>query len=82
VVLRTDDGAEIAMDYSGIRSGSADVIARLGRGEPVDPADYYFRIVPRFATSDPRYEWLNRILSVGIGHRLPEGPVYSVFEII
>jgi len=82
VVLRTDDGAEIAMDYSGIRSGPADVIARLGRGEPVDPADYYFRIAPRFATSDPRYEWLNRILSVGIGHRLPEGPVYSVFEII
>lgn len=81
VVLRTDDGAEIAMDYSGIRSGPADVIARLGRGEPVDPADYYFRIAPRFSTSDPRYEWLNRILAVGIGHRLPEGPVYSIFEI-
>jgi hypothetical protein len=82
VVLRTGDGADIAMDYAGIRTGPADVIARLGRSEPVDPADYYFRILPRFATSDPRYEWLNGILAVGIGQRLPEGPVYSVFEII
>lgn len=81
VVLRTDDGAEIAMDYSGIRTGPAEVIARLGRGEPVDPRDYYFRTAPRFATADPRYDWLNRILAVAIGHRLPEGPVYSVFEI-
>lgn len=82
VVLRTGDGAEIAMDYTGIRVGPADVIARLARGESVDPADYYFRILPRFATSDSRYEWLNRILAVGIGHRLPEGPVYSIFEIM
>lgn len=82
VVLRTDDGADISMDYSGIRAGPAEVTARLGRGEPVNPDAYYFRILPRFATSDPRYEWLNRILAVGIGHRLPEGPVYSVFEII
>ncbi|WP_157220398.1 DUF3237 domain-containing protein [Flavisphingomonas formosensis] len=82
VVLRTYDGAEIAMEYTGIRTGPADIIARLGRGELVDPADYYFRIAPRFSTSDPRYEWLNRIMAVGIGHRLPEGPVYSVFEIV
>ncbi|MGN6689748.1 MAG: DUF3237 domain-containing protein [Sphingopyxis sp.] len=81
VVLRTDDGAEIAMDYSGIRTGPPEVIARLGRGDPVDPREYYFRTAPRFATAAPRYEWLNRILAVAIGHRLPEGPVYSVFEI-
>jgi len=82
VVLRTDDGAEIAMTYEGIRAGPPEVVARLARGNPVDPGEYYFRIAPRFATSDPRYEWLNRILAAGIGHRLPEGPVYSVFEIL
>ena len=81
VVLRTDDGATIAMTYEGIRSGPAETMARLARGEAVDPGDYYFRTLPRFATSDARYEWLNRILAVGIGHRLPEGPVYSIFEI-
>lgn len=81
VVLRTVDGAAIAMEYTGIRIGASDVMARLSAGDPVDPAEYYFRITPRFATSDLRYQWLNRIIAVGIGHRLPEGPVYSVFEI-
>jgi hypothetical protein len=57
-------------------------MARLGRGETVDPADYYFRIVANFATSAPRYEWLNRIAAVGTGHRLPAGPIYNLFEIL
>lgn len=82
VVLRTEDDATIAMEYPGIRTGPPEVMTRLASGEAVDPADYYFRIAPRFSTSDLRYEWLNRILAVGIGHRLPEGPVYSLFEIL
>lgn len=82
VVLRTDDDALIAMSYRGIRYGPAEVIAAIGRGEDVDPASYYFRIVPSFATSAPRYEWLNRIVAVGIGHRRGAGPVYSIFEIL
>jgi hypothetical protein len=82
VLLHTDDDALIAMTYSGIRHGPPDVIARIGRGEDVDPACYYFRIAPSFATSARRYEWLNRIVAIGIGHRLAAGPVYSVFEIL
>ena len=35
--LRTDDGALIAMRSFGLRHGPPDVIAALGRGEPVDP---------------------------------------------
>lgn len=81
-VLRTDDGATIAMNYEGVRHGPAETMAQLARGETVDPGDYYFRTLPRFVTSDARYEWLNRILAIGIGHRLPEGPVYSIFEIL
>lgn len=82
IVLQADDGALIAMTYAGLRHGPPEVMARLGRGETVDPADYYFRIVPRFTTSEPRYSWLNRIVAVGIGHRLPEGPTYFVHEIL
>jgi len=82
IVIRTDDGAAIAMSYTGIRHGSPDVMARIGRGEEVDPDSYYFRIVPSFATSAPRYDWLNRIVAVGIGHRLPGGPIYSLFELL
>lgn len=82
LALRTDDGAVIGMEFSGIRHGPADVIARVNAGEEVDPATYYFRTLPRFTTSAPRYEWLNRILAVGIGQRLASGPVYSLFEIL
>ncbi|WP_447752744.1 DUF3237 domain-containing protein [Sphingopyxis fribergensis] len=81
IALRTDDDALIAMHYTGIRHGPPDILAEIARGEEVDPAAYYFRIVADFSTSAPRYEWLNRIVAVGIGHRLPEGPIYRIFEI-
>ena len=38
--LLTHDGALISMTSFGLRHGPADVIAALGRGEPVDPARY------------------------------------------
>ena len=82
VVLRTDDGALIAMTYGGIRHGPPDVIAQIGRGEAPDPAAYYFRITATFATSAPRYDWLNRAIAIGIGHRLAGGPIYNVLEIV
>lgn len=82
LVLRTDDEAVIAMAYTGIRHGPSEIMARLNRGEAVDPTEYYFRIVARFTTSAPRYEWLNRVVSVGVGHRQPSGPLYNLFEIL
>jgi hypothetical protein len=80
--LKTHDDAMIAMTYRGVRHGPADVISRMERGETVDPASYYFRITPMFETAAGAYDWLNRILAVGIGHRPPDGPVYSVFEVL
>jgi hypothetical protein len=35
-----------------------------------------------FETAAATYDWLNRFLAVGIGHRRPDGPVYSVFEVL
>jgi hypothetical protein len=80
--LKTDDGALIGMSYRGYRHGPPAVIDRLNRGETVDPTEYYFRTAPLFETSAPRYDWLNRIVSIAIGHRLPQGPVYRVFEVL
>jgi hypothetical protein len=82
LVLKTDDEALITMTYLGIRHGPADVIARIDKGEMVDPESYYFRINPLFETAAPKYEWINRVLAVGIGHRQADGPIYSVFEIL
>jgi hypothetical protein len=82
LVLKTDDDAMIVMTYRGVRHGPPDVIARMERGEAVDPASYYFRINPTFETAATTYDWLNRILAVGIGHRQDDGPIYSVFEVL
>jgi len=82
LVLQTWDEALIGMTYRGIRQGPPDAIARLKRGEAVDPASYYFRIAPLFETGAAQYAWLNNVVAIGIGHRLADGPVYSVFEIL
>ena len=74
LVLKTSDDALIGMTYRGIRHGALDVIARLEKGEAVDPLDYYFRIAPLFETAAPRYGWLNNVVAVGIGHRRADGP--------
>ncbi|MCX4092974.1 DUF3237 family protein [Nocardia sp. alder85J] len=42
---RADDGGLLYLHAVGIRSGAPEVLAALLRGEPVDPADYYFRTV-------------------------------------
>lgn len=81
-VMETDDGALIAMRYRGIRHGPKEVIERLAKGEAVNPNEYYFRVTPWFETSSEKYGWINRVIAVAIGHRLPEGPIYNVFEIV
>jgi len=82
LTLRTDDGALIYMAYRGLRHGPPDVMARLAAGDVVDPKSYYFRVAPTFETSSPKYDWLNRILAVGIGRREKAGPIYAVHEIL
>jgi hypothetical protein len=52
------------------------------RGEAVDPASYYFRFIALFETSAPEYDWINRIVAIGIGERLADGPLYNVFEVL
>jgi hypothetical protein len=82
LVLKTNDDALITLTYRGLRHGPADVIAKLGRGEPVPASEYYFRAAMSFETASETYGWLNRIVAVGTGERLPTGPIYTIFEIL
>ncbi|MGH7041567.1 MAG: DUF3237 domain-containing protein [Acetobacteraceae bacterium] len=82
IALQTDDGAMIGFAYRGLRHGPPNVMARLARGEAVDPALYYFRTIGSFETAAPKYDWLNRIWCIGTGTRPPEGPVYDIFEVL
>src|ERR1700730_9423352 len=82
LVLKTKNEALIGMTYRAIRYGPPDVVARIERGEVVDPKSYYFRLNPLFETANANYDWLNRVVAVGSGHRQADGPIYSVFEVL
>jgi hypothetical protein len=70
------------MTSFGLRHGPPEVLAALARGESVDPSTYYFRTTPRFETSHPKYAFLNRLVTVSSGDRLPAGPIYTIDEIL
>jgi len=59
-----------------------DAIAAPGRGEAVDPANYYFRTVRRFRTSTEEYAFLNRRIAIGVGETRPDGAVHRIDEIL
>ena len=82
LALQTSDNALIFVTYRGLRHGPKPVMDRLNNGEPVDPSEYYFRITPSFETGDANYLWLNKLVAVGTGHRLPDGPIYEIFEVL
>jgi hypothetical protein len=64
--LEADDGALIYLTFTGVR----------------DDARQYLRTLPRFETAAPQYDFLNRLLAVGIGEIRPDGPVHIIEELL
>ena len=80
--LNTDDEVIILMKTFGLRHGSAEVFARMAKGDKVDRSEYYFRELVTFEAPKGKYDWLNRLIAVGIGEQLPELVILDVFEIL
>ncbi len=80
--LKTDAGELIQVTSQGLRTASPEVLARLGRGEDVDPALYYFRTVMRFETSAPALLPLTRLLAVAYGRRTRNAVELRIDEIL
>ena len=70
-IVATDGGDQIEIHSDGYRHGPAQVMARLGRGEPVAPTEYYFRTAVRFhtASADPQLSRLNGLVAFALGER-------------
>lgn len=81
LTLKAASGSRVFMHYSGIRTGTPEVLARLNSGQAVDPAEYYFRIAIRFETGAADLAWMNRVIAVGVGQRPPSGPTYDVYAV-
>ena len=80
--LETDAGDLIYVHNSAMRSASPEVMARLLRGEPVDPSQVYFRCSPRFETSSPTLKWICERMFVGVGVRRPAQVVMRFFALM
>jgi len=81
LTIKAASGSLLYAQYGGIRTGAADVLARLNSGAAVDPSEYYFRTAIRFQTGAADLAWMNRVLAVGVGQRPPSGPRYDVYVV-
>lgn len=78
LALRTDDGADIYVTYLGLVHNQS-----LGPLGELEEGAMYFRTTPQFETGDERYQWLNRILAVGVNQPSEEGTVtYRVYAVL
>lgn len=80
--IESGEGGLVLVSSEGLRHGPPEVLARLARGEAVDPAHYYFRTLMRFETAHPALDWMNRILAIAHGARLPNAVRLEVFELL
>jgi len=80
-VIETDAGDRIYVKNDAVRAASEPVMARLVRGEIVDPRDVYFRCAPSFETASPALGWIMERAFVGSGVRRPHDVVMRFFEL-
>jgi hypothetical protein len=77
--LRTDGGDLLYVKSRGVRHGSAEVLARLGRGEDVEPTEYTFRTATQIETAAPALDWLNKGVFIGVAGRQASGVIYETY---
>ncbi len=66
--LKTDDGADIYVTYTGFGTRNEDGTASI-------------RTAPRFETGDNRYDWLNAQFCVAMGTTTPDGVEYDIYAV-
>ena len=77
--LQTDRGDLLYVRSRSVRHGSAEVLARLGRGEEVDPSEYTFRTSTQIEAAAPHLDWLNKGVLISVGGRQAAGVIYETY---
>ena len=77
--LQTDRGDLLYVQSRGVRHGSPEVLARLGRGEEVDASEYTFRTSTRIETAAPDLDWLNKGIFISVAGRQAGGVIYETY---
>lgn len=71
LVVETDDGALIHVEYGGVIDMTQEQVEQLLSGQAVEGMKIH--TAPRFETAHPNYVWLNRIQAVGCGSAEVQG---------
>ena len=80
-VIESEGGDLIFVTNRAVRTASPEVMAKIVRGEPVDPSTVYFRCSPSFETASPALSWITERLFIGTGARHPDQVVMRFFEV-
>lgn len=81
-VMEFDDGARVFVTNMAYRTGSADDIAAIARGDKVPAQRIYFRCAPRFEvadTAETSWQWLESTVLIGSGRREPEAVIIDLW---
>jgi hypothetical protein len=81
-LLEADDGAVIYMQNRGYRWGTPEAMAAMSKNQPVDPADYYMRVVPKFEAPEGPHEWMGQHVFVGSAEKIPDGNRIHYFVVL
>lgn len=81
VVDSTGGTRLVSISTAGVRSGPAEVLAAIGRGEPVDPREYYFRFTATVSTASDEHQWLTGSVLVATAARSADQVRYDLYRV-
>lgn len=81
-VLETEQKELVYIENDAIRVAPPELLARLNRGEQVDPAHIYCRTRPRFETASKSLAWLMESTFVGTATRAPDYVQLAFFRVL
>ena len=79
--FETHDGAFIYLSYFGVLEMNERVTTAMSQGAATDYGEVRFFTAPRFETGDPRYAWLNSMVTVAEGRLSPGAVEYRVYNL-
>ena len=80
-VIELDDGTRVFVQNTALRVASLENSQRIMRGEPVNPAEIYFRCQPKFEAASEPWAWLSESQFIGSGRRAPDGVFLSFYRV-
>jgi len=82
-LLEADDGETIYLQNRGFRwARTPEIAEKMARREPVDAADYYMRVSPKFEAPAGRHEWLTKHVFIGVAEKLPTSNCIHYFQVL